>query len=98
MAKIGRNDPCLCGSGKKYKKCCEPKEAATRKLTAHKIEGEDLTKKASSISGLFQRISFVPPVRSEASPRLEEKAVSESQEEAVKEDLEPPTQEPTEKP
>jgi hypothetical protein len=23
MQKIGRNDPCLCGSGKKYKKCCE---------------------------------------------------------------------------
>src|SRR5271167_3872927 len=22
MAKIGRNDPCACGSGKKYKKCC----------------------------------------------------------------------------
>lgn len=22
MMKIGRNDPCLCGSGKKYKKCC----------------------------------------------------------------------------
>ena len=21
-SKIGRNDPCLCGSGKKYKKCC----------------------------------------------------------------------------
>lgn len=21
--KIGRNDPCLCGSGKKYKKCCQ---------------------------------------------------------------------------
>lgn len=20
--KIGRNDPCTCGSGKKYKKCC----------------------------------------------------------------------------
>ena len=20
--KIGRNDPCLCGSGKKYKTCC----------------------------------------------------------------------------
>lgn len=20
--KIGRNDPCACGSGKKYKKCC----------------------------------------------------------------------------
>jgi tetratricopeptide (TPR) repeat protein len=23
MAKIGRNEPCPCGSGKKYKKCCE---------------------------------------------------------------------------
>jgi len=23
--KIGRNDPCPCGSGKKYKKCCYPK-------------------------------------------------------------------------
>ncbi len=21
-AKTGRNDPCPCGSGKKYKKCC----------------------------------------------------------------------------
>jgi hypothetical protein len=24
--KVGRNDPCLCGSGKKYKKCCLSKE------------------------------------------------------------------------
>ena len=23
---VGRNDPCPCGSGKKYKKCCESKE------------------------------------------------------------------------
>jgi len=23
---IGRNDPCLCGSGKKYKKCCLPRD------------------------------------------------------------------------
>lgn len=25
-AKPGRNDPCPCGSGKKYKKCCEGKD------------------------------------------------------------------------
>ena len=25
--KVGRNDPCHCGSGKKYKKCCLPKGA-----------------------------------------------------------------------
>ncbi|HUB13940.1 MAG TPA: SEC-C metal-binding domain-containing protein [Acetobacteraceae bacterium] len=31
MAKIGRNDPCPCNSGKKYKKCCMASdEAATR--------------------------------------------------------------------
>ena len=24
--KVGRNDPCPCGSGKKYKKCCIAKE------------------------------------------------------------------------
>jgi uncharacterized protein len=22
FGKVGRNDPCPCGSGKKYKKCC----------------------------------------------------------------------------
>jgi len=33
MAKPGRNDPCPCGSGKKYKRCClEKDEAAVRKL------------------------------------------------------------------
>ena len=28
MAKTGRNDPCPCGSGKKYKTCCLPKDEA----------------------------------------------------------------------
>lgn len=28
-AKIGRNDPCTCGSGKKYKKCCGATEEAS---------------------------------------------------------------------
>lgn len=29
----GRNDPCFCGSGKKFKKCCLPKIEAARKHT-----------------------------------------------------------------
>lgn len=29
--KIGRNEPCPCGSGKKYKKCCMKKQ--TKRLT-----------------------------------------------------------------
>ena len=33
--KIGRNDPCPCGSGKKYKQCCIEKATVKRhKLTA----------------------------------------------------------------
>ena len=28
--KVGRNDPCPCGSGKKYKKCCMLKETQPR--------------------------------------------------------------------
>jgi preprotein translocase subunit SecA len=28
--KVGRNDPCPCGSGRKYKRCCLPKEEGAR--------------------------------------------------------------------
>ncbi len=27
MARTGRNDPCPCGSGKKFKHCCESKKS-----------------------------------------------------------------------
>ena len=30
MKKIGRNEPCPCSSGKKYKKCCLKKEQEER--------------------------------------------------------------------
>ncbi len=32
MTKPGRNDPCPCGSGKKYKKCCAQKALGTRQV------------------------------------------------------------------
>jgi tetratricopeptide (TPR) repeat protein len=31
MAKPGRNDPCPCGSGKKYKRCCRDKDEAAER-------------------------------------------------------------------
>jgi tetratricopeptide (TPR) repeat protein len=34
MSQPGRNDPCPCGSGKKYKKCCLPRDAAARPRVA----------------------------------------------------------------
>lgn len=33
MAKIGRNDPCPCGSGIKYKRCCLEKQKSTPAVT-----------------------------------------------------------------
>jgi len=35
--KVGRNAPCPCGSGKKYKKCCLPKEKSGRKPSTPEI-------------------------------------------------------------
>ncbi len=32
VSKTNRNDPCPCGSGKKYKKCCLPRHEEARKL------------------------------------------------------------------
>jgi hypothetical protein len=30
MARVGRNDLCRCGSGRKFKKCCESKTPSAR--------------------------------------------------------------------
>ena len=44
--KVGRNDPCPCGSGKKYKSCCFPKRQqkerplGKRKFTAKVLSAE----------------------------------------------------------
>ena len=37
--KIGRNDPCSCGSGKKFKKCCENPNAS-KKINATIVSHE----------------------------------------------------------
>ena len=33
MAKVGRNEACPCGSGKKFKHCCESKAVGSRMTT-----------------------------------------------------------------
>jgi SEC-C motif len=38
--KLGRNDPCRCGSGKKYKRCCLEREQAERLLERERLETE----------------------------------------------------------
>lgn len=38
MGKIGRNDQCLCGSGRKFKHCCLPKQQAGARLVPRSPE------------------------------------------------------------
>jgi hypothetical protein len=36
--KIGRNDPCHCGSGQKYKRCCQEKDEIAERAARPKVE------------------------------------------------------------
>ena len=40
-AKIGRNDPCPCGSGKKYKRCCLAQQSASYTFWAQQRNASD---------------------------------------------------------
>lgn len=52
MEKRSRNDPCSCGSGKKFKKCCEGQKKAR---TFHVISSEAKVQGISSM--LFKKAS-----------------------------------------
>jgi hypothetical protein len=56
MKKIGRNDPCHCGSSKKFKKCCESKMIGGR-FMATKIDtvAAPQLARATGLAGLFNR-------------------------------------------
>jgi len=52
VMEIGRNDPCPCGSGKKYKECCIAKgDRFLRKLAAKREKQE----RGTLLSRLFKR-------------------------------------------
>ena len=46
MAKPGRNDPCPCGSGKKYKQCCLAKDEAAAHAASPTAETKQSRRKA----------------------------------------------------
>lgn len=48
MNKPGRNDPCCCGSGKKFKKCCLNKSPDYTELEADFALGQQLLKEYES--------------------------------------------------
>ena len=79
MAKPGRNDPCPCGSGKKYKQCCRAADdaaalAATPKASPTKAPRARLLDMLQSLNpggdGLDEASNIVPDLISEG--RLDE--------------------------
>lgn len=58
MQKVGRNDLCPCGSGKKFKKCCEAKASKRSIGSAQVITGPN------KMASFFQRhITPVNPTK-----------------------------------
>jgi len=70
--KIGRNEPCPCGSGKKYKHCCLGKHEAARQvkdpeqaanLRAKEREQEQLVKRIKKAFGLLSSRQYIEAIR-----------------------------------
>ncbi len=61
MAKIGRNDPCPCGGGQKYKRCCLPRDeaAAAERAPAREREPAAATFTTEDDDGLDQASNVV---------------------------------------
>lgn len=56
MKEVGRNDPCPCGSGKKYKKCCVQKSQMERR-TFSQLNTSEIQSKIGRIAGALSRIN-----------------------------------------
>lgn len=69
MSKVGRNDPCPCGSGKKYKQCCWNKRLplGKRKFKASVIKSGPL----KQIPDLMER-TFGDAVKGEGASMLKD--------------------------
>ena len=79
MEKIGRNDPCWCGSGKKYKKChCEFDEI----IREHELLGEivptrDMIKNKEQIAGIRESARINSLVLDYVQERIKEGVTTE---------------------
>lgn len=62
MPRVGRNDPCPCGSGRKYKQCCQPKDQAAQVRHLSVRRDEELL--WARLVGYAQRPAFFVDLRS----------------------------------
>ena len=69
MPEVGRNDPCPCGSGKKYKKCCGQKSPMKRRT----YSTESVEKTTASIQRITGMVSQTLRKNKPKAPASEEK-------------------------
>ena len=63
MAKTGRNDPCPCGSGKKYKQCCLAKdEAVERAALAERSAAQTPGRPGLEFADIVERLAAAFPL------------------------------------
>jgi len=55
---VGRNAPCPCGSGKKYKKCCLPRHRAEAQWGQGKEEGETLSDRYFAVQEYIKHVEY----------------------------------------
>jgi hypothetical protein len=77
VAKLGRNDPCHCGSGKKYKKCCYAKDQELLR-DASQYEGTTRTDLKAK-PGLVDDPNVVLDMRAHELKQLSPSALSDGQ-------------------
>jgi hypothetical protein len=71
MKEVGRNDPCPCGSGKKFKKCCEMKQKHKKiqaQLLSVSTPQAPETQETSKVSSLFFKKASAPKPPPEEPP------------------------------
>ena len=74
---LGRNEPCHCGSGKKYKQCCLAKdEAAERAARAKAAEKAEKAEKAGGEKGA-ETAASAEAAPAKAAPRVPKHATDQ---------------------
>lgn len=75
MSKIGRNDPCPCGSGKKYKKCCLPKEQQRSVAGRRKDDTDDFFEDLPAEPAALRDENEAMGANTQSEPELENEPV-----------------------
>lgn len=75
-ADLGRNDPCHCGSGKKYKKCCMAKDEAAEHAAFEKQYAE-ASKAAAAAAEAKEKEAKAAPSKDISSTQTKQKPTSQ---------------------